>query len=608
MPDHDELLQQALDAIDEGVSVDEVIGQLPAESEELASLIRLATAVRGLDHPTPRSQTAKVLQASLLPEPRRNGSPAIVPALNGISGFFQKLRLSRSFVPVFGGAALLLVVGIVTLSALALIGFTGPRRAHAATLVDASGLVEVAPAGEPDRWTPVQSGDRLSRGQRLRTGPGSEVTLVYYEGSRTTVGPLSDITLARLDYSWGKVFQVNLIQEAGRTNSSVLPLQNKKSEFSIRTPSGTAQVQGTVFNVLVGDTGRTRFAVEDGQVEVITDEAAISLNAGQAVAVVPGEKAPAPDNLFSLQGFLTVGEGSTWFVSGVPFTVLPETFIPPAVESGLQVQVDGRVLANGDWVADYLNLLREGETLSEFTGVVQDMDSALWQIGDWSVAVDAGTEVGEGVTVGALVKVVFGVAEDGQWRAASIQLMESPEEAPESASTASPVGSPTIPTQTSTPTSTSTPTPPPTSIPTQADTPAPTLTPTAAPTPSVTPEEGGETAPQTSCTGAQIHPTGDELARRFGVPYEEIMGWFCQGFGFGEIEQAYTLSLASGTPVDQIFAMRQSGMGWGEIKRQLEGKPSSTPAPADGEGGEKDKGKGPPQPTEKPEKTKKPKN
>ena len=33
-----------------------------------------------------------------------------------------------------------------------------------------------------------------------------------------------------------------------------------------------------------------------------------------------------------------------------------------------------------------------------------------------------------------------------------------------------------------------------------------------------------------------------KLAQRYGVPYEEIMGWFCQHYGFGEIDLAYSLS------------------------------------------------------------------
>ena len=102
----------------------------------------------------------------------------------------------------------------------------------------------------------------------------------------------------------------------------------------------------------------------------------------------------------------------------------------------------------------------------------------------------------------------------------------------------------------------------------------PTGTPGLTGTPSMTPN--ASTTPQPSgtpayCTGANPHPTGQRLAIQYGVPYAEIMGWFCQGFGFGEIDLAYSLSLESGTPVIQIFDMRRSGMGWGEIRQALLG-------------------------------------
>ena len=48
------------------------------------------------------------------------------------------------------------------------------------------------------------------------------------------------------------------------------------------------------------------------------------------------------------------------------------------------------------------------------------------------------------------------------------------------------------------------------------------------------------------------------------------MGWFCQGYGFGEIDLAYELAQISGKPVSEIFAMRASGMGWGNIKKAIE--------------------------------------
>ncbi len=98
------------------------------------------------------------------------------------------------------------------------------------------------------------------------------------------------------------------------------------------------------------------------------------------------------------------------------------------------------------------------------------------------------------------------------------------------------------------------------------------------------------------CSGSKEkhHPTGDKLAERYGVSYEKIMAWFCQGYGFGEVDLAYTISQKAQVPVEEVFALRASGMGWGEILQQygLSGKP--------GKDKDKDKEKPKAKPTKKP--------
>jgi hypothetical protein len=79
----------------------------------------------------------------------------------------------------------------------------------------------------------------------------------------------------------------------------------------------------------------------------------------------------------------------------------------------------------------------------------------------------------------------------------------------------------------------------------------------------------------TDCVGVNPHPEGQRLADTYGVPYEEIMGWFCQHFGFGEIDRAYSLSLETGIPVEDIFEMRISGQGWGVIKKSIQSSKKS---------------------------------
>ena len=99
----------------------------------------------------------------------------------------------------------------------------------------------------------------------------------------------------------------------------------------------------------------------------------------------------------------------------------------------------------------------------------------------------------------------------------------------------------------------------------------PTLTMTV--TPSVMPKN--ETS---RCdNSANPQPEGLRLAQRYQVPYDEIMSWFCKGFGFGEIDLAYGLSVESGRPVSEIFRMRSNGMGWGNIKKAVSAQVPTSP-------------------------------
>lgn len=101
-------------------------------------------------------------------------------------------------------------------------------------------------------------------------------------------------------------------------------------------------------------------------------------------------------------------------------------------------------------------------------------------------------------------------------------------------------------------------------------TPTPNMTPTGILPPDLTQTPTPAATQASQCTGADPHPTGEKLAQRYGVTYEEIMHWFCNGrYGFGEIDLAYSLSAQTSRPVTEIFAMRAAGMGWGEIKKAL---------------------------------------
>ncbi|MBE2268636.1 MAG: hypothetical protein IAE80_10440 [Anaerolinea sp.] len=64
------------------------------------------------------------------------------------------------------------------------------------------------------------------------------------------------------------------------------------------------------------------------------------------------------------------------------------------------------------------------------------------------------------------------------------------------------------------------------------------------------------------------HPAAEVIAERFDVPYDEVIGWHCDGFGFGEITRAYVLAETTGETADSYLERRRGGEGWGQIIRE----------------------------------------
>lgn len=157
---------------------------------------------------------------------------------------------------------------------------------------------------------------------------------------------------------------------------------------------------------------------------------------------------------------------------------------------------------------------------------------------------------------------------------------------------------------TATPTATATSTPTPTSTPTETSTPTLTPTPTNTPTPTATPTPTSTPTPTVTATDsisdtetlggkqgfycrnlAAHHPVGWRIAQTYGVPYEEVMRWFCQNrMGFGQIMLALQTSRVTSDSPDSLIRERVKGKGWGRIwkDRGLMGKGKKRSATGDG--------------------------
>ena len=143
-----------------------------------------------------------------------------------------------------------------------------------ATVTSVKGKVEY---NEPGSLfpKPLKSGDKLSSGSIIRTGPGSEVVVAITPGSAIRIDENTVIAINDMEYSeeGGKVTARKArIQLSAGTLSSLLDDKTPEvTDFRIETPQGTAAARGTFYGVSVVD-GQTFVKVQEGKVGFVKNE------------------------------------------------------------------------------------------------------------------------------------------------------------------------------------------------------------------------------------------------------------------------------------------------------------------------------------------------
>ncbi|HZW04047.1 MAG TPA: hypothetical protein VFF68_08975, partial [Anaerolineaceae bacterium] len=95
----------------------------------------------------------------------------------------------------------------------------------------------------------------------------------------------------------------------------------------------------------------------------------------------------------------------------------------------------------------------------------------------------------------------------------------------------------------------------------------PTPTETETPDGTVTPTEEPE-APVCGPTDKQ-HPVGARIAATYGLEYEMVIGWHCEGYGFGQIMLALQTSALTELPAEDLLQMKTEQGGWGRVWQGL---------------------------------------
>ena len=671
MKNREDTLQKYLDMLDAGVPLERVLEKLAPDDDQLRHSLTLAAALRSLPSAPVDPEAAQkqdqiihqYIQSRVRPKAQRIMAQP----------YQKRVRLVRSMATI--GIGLFLLVMTVWV-AFTIPGWNVPEQGL--TVIQLNGRVEVSQAEDPQRWQVVQAGDTFLPGQRLRTGPHSTIALRFPDQSEISLAHNTDISLAALSTTRQGSLSVEWFHHAGSTRHVVSPRQEANGNYVVRTPTSNLFVQGTTFSVAVASNGNAFIAVDEGSVSVEAGSEQLVLTAGFATYTHPGERPASPAYSFSNHGELRRVIGNIWEVDEVLVHVSEETILDQELQAGDYVLVTGRILPNGRWIADTIEVVENIEHYVTFAGVLSAITRELWLVDDVSVLVTDATERAAGLTQGDLVRVTFTNLRSGRRLALRIdrlspaRLLSDMQSQMATAETsarsrlsfdpdeleaagcgnqfnlagfleneATPAEGPVRNVELSfsvlaghqfvekvviypaawdeIPAGESVPfvvqvtlsmdwlaALPETEVKLQMfiasemNRPDPRFsrlritleqtcqlseaTPTAAPdsqAPTAIQQEGGPLptptafsttpapAPAEGCPDIVPHPEAQHLANLYGVSYNEIIAWFCDGFGFGEIDLAYSLSQQAGAPVADIFAMRRAGLGWGDIMLQL---------------------------------------
>jgi hypothetical protein len=145
-------------------------------------------------------------------------------------------------------------IGFFLLMSAALLG------AQTAVIRELTGIVEIKEPGALE-WKTAGTGQTLDRTALLSTGFNS-TALIGIGNSTLMVRPLTRLSLEEIAAAQGRErITVNL--RAGRVRAEVKPPTGGTVNFSVRSPTATASVRGTVFEF-----DGTRLNVEEGRVHL----------------------------------------------------------------------------------------------------------------------------------------------------------------------------------------------------------------------------------------------------------------------------------------------------------------------------------------------------
>ncbi len=432
----DQLLQDRLERLEAGESLETILNDLP---DEEGDLLYLAAQILAIPKPernlaSVKEQQQKVIQAAKQNPnlaPRAVNNPFsfkwLIPAGIALLAFLALASFWR-------GAPWLNNPDDPTPGSIAAVNTALPATRETEPVLDRTPISEQLPTptnapnpqtasltrlhgiiqiqNERGEWITLQTAE-LKVGQTFRTRTLSSAQLIFFDGSMVTLGPNTQLTIETLNAQKAGARQISLFQTAGETSHSVIPSTAVGSSYIVHTPTAHGEATGTTFQVSVQAGQNSSFAVIEGEVAVTGQQTTVSVTAGQ-ITLVERESAPlAPVIWLNTQGEVTqIGEA--WTIGGETFQVHGTTLIEGSPKLGDVVLVRGRLLADGTRLADRIVWLAPALLNQfKFLGSVEAIGAGSWTVSGLVILVNETTQIDEGLDLGSSVFVRGAMQPDG---------------------------------------------------------------------------------------------------------------------------------------------------------------------------------------------------
>lgn len=185
------------------------------------------------------------------------------------------------------------VIAALVAASFALAAIAVPRPAlGASTLLDiAEGEVFVRRAALEVRG---RDGQPLAEGDEVRTGDDGRAVVIFFDGSTLSLDPSTTVRIEAARTRSGATV-IEVFQTLGSTWHAVNHLLDPGSRYEVRTPSLSAAVRGTAFQVTVGEEN-DEVTTEEGTVEVHAQESAVRVTRGERTLVRHGDRPRPPES------------------------------------------------------------------------------------------------------------------------------------------------------------------------------------------------------------------------------------------------------------------------------------------------------------------------